>query len=139
MAEYTKPLPNATEKFKEYWAGCKQRRLLIQRCKACGMYRWYPRYMCGNCSSLDTEWAEVRGRGKIYSYVTVYRSPLPAFRDDVPYTNVVVELDDIPYIRMLGRLIDCQPEEAKIGMPVEVVFDDATEEVTLPKWKPASS
>ncbi len=139
MAEYTKPLPDVAEKFTEYWTGCKQHKLLVQRCKACGTYRWYPRYMCGDCGSLDTEWTEVKGRGKVYTYVIVYRSPLASFKDEVPYSTVVVELDDVPSVRMLGRLINYPPEEVKIGMPVEVFFDDVTEEVTLANWQPVSS
>ncbi len=138
MAEYIKPLPDFAEKFKEFWAGCKQHKLLVQRCKDCRRYRWYPRPVCGNCGSFDTEWVEVSGRGKIYSYVIVYRTPLQAFRDDTPYTTVVVELDNIPYVRMLGRFTNCPAEKVRIGMPVEVSFDDVTKEVTLANWQPAS-
>ena len=134
MAEYNKPLPDVN-KFKEFWEGCKQHKLMVQRCKSCGTYQWYPRLMCGNCGSFDVEWSELKGQGKVYSYVIVHRPPMAAFKDDVPYTNVIVEMDDVPYIRMQARLIDCPPEEVKIGMPVESVFEDVTEEVTLPRFR----
>lgn len=139
MAEYTKPLPNVKEKFQEYWAGCKQHKLTVQKCRACGTYRWYPRPVCGNCGSTDTEWAEVRGRGTIYSYSTIHRPPAPEFKDDVPYTIAIVALDDYPEIRIAMRLLDTKPEDVKIGIPVEVVFQDVTPEVTLPMWKPVSA
>ncbi|MCH8088263.1 MAG: thiolase, partial [Chloroflexi bacterium] len=32
---------------------------------------------------------------------------------------------------------DPTPENIKIGMAVEVVFDDVTDDTTLPKFKPA--
>ena len=32
--------------------------------------------------------------------------------------------------------VGCKPEEVKIGMKVQVVFEDVTEEITLPKFKP---
>jgi hypothetical protein len=38
---------------------------------------------------------------------------------------------------MLTNIVACAPDAVRIGMPVEVVFDDATSSVTLPKFKPA--
>jgi len=38
---------------------------------------------------------------------------------------------------MLSNVIECKPEEVKIGMPVTVVFDDVSPEFSLPKFKPA--
>ena len=64
MSEYTKPLPDVN-KFKEFWEGCKQHKLMVQKCNACGTYRWYPRPVCGNCGSMDTGWAELNGKGKM--------------------------------------------------------------------------
>jgi hypothetical protein len=34
--------------------------------------------------------------------------------------------------------VEFDDEHIKIGMAVEVTFDDVTDEVTLPKFKPAS-
>ena len=52
----------------------------------------------------------------------------------VPYVVALIELEGIG-VRMISNIIDCQPEEVKIGMKVEVVFDDVTEKVTLPKFR----
>jgi uncharacterized OB-fold protein len=46
-----------------------------------------------------------------------------------------VELDE--GVKMLTNVVDCRPEDVKIGMPVEVVYDDVTPEVTLAKFRPA--
>lgn len=137
MAEYIKPLPDYKEEFPEYWAGTKQHKLLIQRCRACLTFRWYPRPVCGNCGSFDYDWTEVKGRGNLFSYSTVHRPPMAEFKGDVPYTVAIVELDEVSNVRLLGRLLDCPPERVKIGMPVEVSYQDVTPEVTLPCWKPA--
>ncbi|MBT5665114.1 MAG: hypothetical protein HOJ06_07225, partial [Rhodospirillaceae bacterium] len=37
---------------------------------------------------------------------------------------------------MMTNIVECDPESVKIGMAVTVVFDDVTDEVTLPKFKP---
>jgi hypothetical protein len=63
---------------------------------------------------------------------------LPAFRDEVPYAVVLVELDEDPGLRLLGNLRACAPAEIQAQMPVEVVFEDAATDVTLAHWRPAA-
>ena len=58
----------------------------------------------------------------------------PGFAAEVPYAVVVVELEEGG--RILSNLIGCPMRDIAIGMPVEVVFDDVTPEVTLPKFRP---
>jgi hypothetical protein len=38
---------------------------------------------------------------------------------------------------MMTNIVDCDPGSVRIGMAVTVTFDDVTEEVTLPKFRPA--
>ena len=47
----------------------------------------------------------------------------------------VVQLDEGP--RMMTNVVGCAPEDVKIGMPVQVEYDDVTPEITLAKFKPA--
>lgn len=137
MSQYDKPLPQITPQARELWEGCRKHKLLIQRCLACGTLRHYPRIMCPNCSSWDTEWVEVSGKGKIYSWTVAHQAFHPAFIDEVPYASVIVELDE--GVRLVTNIVDAKPGELYIGMPVEVVFQDATSEITLPKFKKSSS
>jgi hypothetical protein len=58
----------------------------------------------------------------------------PGFASEVPYAVVVIELEE--GARLVSNLVDCHPGEIRAGMPVEVVFDDVTPEVTLPKFRP---
>ena len=48
----------------------------------------------------------------------------------------VVELEE--GARMPTNIVidDPTPENVSIGMPVEVIFDDITDEISLPKFKP---
>jgi uncharacterized OB-fold protein len=79
------------------------------------------------------EWAPSEGIGTIYSWVTYRESPHPAFK--APYSVVLVELKE--GVRLISNMVDTAPEEISIGMPVEVVFDEVAEGVTLPRFKRA--
>jgi len=133
---YEKPLPQPDPDSLRFWDGCREHRLLVQQCKQCGTYRFPPGSMCCMCQSMDHEWVDVEGKGVLYSWTVVHYSPHRAFSRDVPYTVAYVELGAPRTIRMCGNLVDCENEAIYGGMPVELVFDDVTSEVTLPKWKP---
>jgi uncharacterized OB-fold protein len=139
-ADYNKPLPQPDSDSKRFWDGCKEHKLFIQKCSNCGTYRFPAKPMCFNCQSMDFGWEEVKGCGKIYNWVIVHYSPKEhGFSGDVPYAVVYVQLDGHKSMRMCGNLIDCKNEDIYPDMPVEVVFDDVTQEVTLPKWRPVKS
>ncbi len=75
---------------------------------------------------------ESSGRGTVYSMTTVYRPQRPEF--EVPYTVAIVELEEGWH--MLTNLVDCPPEEMRVGLPVEVTFRRMSDEVTLPLFRP---
>ncbi len=135
MADYQKPLPVVNEDTREYWAACQRHELLIQQCRACGRFQFYPRGICAHCLSEDLAWAKASGKGEVYSFSVVQRPPTKAFAADVPYTIAVVELAE--GVRMMTNIVDCPPDQVRIGMPVEVVFEDVTAEISLPKFRPA--
>jgi uncharacterized OB-fold protein len=76
-----------------------------------------------------------KGTGKIYTFTVTHQNQAAGFRESLPYVLAWVELDE--GLKMLTNVVDCSPEQVKIGMPVEVVFDDVTPQVTLPKFRPA--
>jgi len=133
MTTYTKPLPVLEGLAGEFYAFCKQRELRFQRCSGCGTWRHVPREMCAECGSWEWRWEKASGRGTVFTWTVAARAMHPAFADSAPYAPVVVALDE--GVRLLSQVVDCAPEALQIGMPVEVVFDDVTEEVTLPKFK----
>jgi len=138
MAEdkkHKKALPRIDEESKGFWEACQRHELYVQQCRACGARRYYPRALCPTCLSGDTDWALSSGRGTVYTYTVTYQNQAAGFRDALPYVLAYVELDD--GMRLLTNIVDCAPDAVRIGMPVEVVFDDVTPEVTLPKFKPA--
>ena len=130
------PLPIPIIDNQEFWDGCKKHEFRIQQCKSCGTLRHYPRPACHNCASFDTEWVKVGGRGKVYSYTIAYHPFHPYFADKIPYPVVVVELDGAPGVRMASNMVDCPVEDIKVGMAVDVVWEDVSEEHTLYKFRP---
>ena len=133
---YNKPLPVADIDTKDFWAGCKEHKLLIPKCTECGRYVFPPGPMCPECQSTKFENEEVEGKGVIYNWIIVNYSPHPEFVGDVPYAVIWVELDAPKRIILCGNIKECKNEDICAGMPVEVVFDDVTPETTLPQWKP---
>jgi uncharacterized OB-fold protein len=131
----SKPLPRIDEESKGYWEACQRRELVVQRCGACGTLRHYPRALCPRCLSDAVEWVRCSGRGTVYTYTVTYQNQAPGFRDQLPYVLAYVELAE--GVRLLTNIVDCAPEAVRIGMPVAVVFEDATAAVTLPKFRPA--
>ena len=57
--------------------------------------------------------------------------------DDVPYITALVELDEGVLVPTNIVGVDPEPNNVTIGMPVEVVFEKISEEITLPKFTPA--
>jgi uncharacterized OB-fold protein len=108
--------------------------LRIQKCAACGHHQFFPRIYCSQCFSDRVEWIKVSGRAKVATFTIVRRPVSPAFADDVPYVVALVTLDEGP--TMMTNIVGCAPEKVAMGMPVEVIFDDWTEEISVPKFKP---
>lgn len=133
-APASKPVPVPTRETRPYWEGCKSHELRIQRCAACGHYQFYPRLYCTACMSDTVEWVKASGGGKVLSFTIVYRPVTQAFAADVPYVVALITLDEGP--QLMSNVLGCPPEKVHIGMPVEVTFEDWTEEISVPKFKP---
>jgi uncharacterized OB-fold protein len=116
-----------------FWEGAKEHKLVFQRCRQCGRWVHPPRPACPKCGSFEKEWAPSSGKGTIYSWVTYLDSPHPGFK--APYSVVLVEMEE--GMRLISNMVDAGPDEIAIGMPVEVVFDDVAEGLTLPKFRKA--
>lgn len=133
-APYTKPLPQTEPEAKPYWDYLQKHRLHVQRCQACARFFFPPSDYCPNCLSDRVDWAPVSGRGRVYASVTMHRAYRPAYEAEVPYNVSIVELEE--GARVWTNVTGCEPSEVVCGMPVEVVYDDVTPEVTLARFRP---
>lgn len=140
MTDYAKPLPKMTDESRPFWEGLRANELRIQRCSDCARFRFPPQKMCRHCHSVDSHWDAVSGTGSVYSFtVPSQTSPgeMPARGFDYPFAVALIELDGTDGVRIASNLIECAIDAIAIGMPVRVAFEKATDEVTLPKFRPA--
>jgi uncharacterized OB-fold protein len=133
-----KPLPAITTEAKPFWDAAAQNKLVMQHCNDCGAWVWTPRPLCNECGSERIEWTPMSGKGEIYSFTVIRqvvgRAASQAFQQDIPYVIAWVDLDEGP--RMITNIVDCPVENVTLGMKVAVVFEQASKDVWLPKFKP---
>ena len=134
MSAPTKPLPQISPAMVPFFAAARRHQLVAQRCNGCGAFRFPARELCAHCLSRDASWVPVSGRGTVFSVVVMHQAYHPGFAAEVPYAVVVVELDEGP--RLISNVVGVEPHAITIGMPVEVVFENVSPEVTLPKFRP---
>ena len=134
MKEYKKPLPQPTPWSKPFWDGCKRHELLIQKCQDCKKPIFYPKLYCPHCLSLNLEWMKCSGKGKVYSFTTVHLYGPTEFSQDTPYVIAVVRLQE--GVSMMSNIVDCPPDKVKCDIEVEVVFEEVTPDITLPRFRP---
>jgi len=136
--EYAKILPVPDPDSRAFWDACKQHQLKAQRCSKCGRFRWPPNSVCPGCFSWDFEWVQLSGRGVVESFVVPHDVRAPGFKDEAPYVVAHIVMDGTDgNVRITSNVIGCSWEDVRVGMPVEVTFEDATEDITLHKFKPA--
>jgi uncharacterized OB-fold protein len=128
-----RPVPVADEDTKPFWDYCKQHEFRLQKCNSCGKLRFPVSPICPHCLGMEFGWEKLSGKGEVYSFVVVHRRYHPAFQ--VPYVVAIVEVEQ--GLRMITNVVGCKPDEVKVGMKVQVTFDDVSPEFSLPKFKPA--
>lgn len=128
-----KPLPQISDDA-PFWEAASRHELRMQECEACGYVRWPPSPVCPECWAEAHSWTELSGRGTVNTWVVYHREYFPAFADELPYNVAEIELEEGP--RYLANVVECENDDIYRGMPVEVVFEDVTDEVTLPKFRP---
>ena len=133
MSEYKKPLPTITDVNRPFWEGCREGKLKMQKCRACGHIRYPISHVCPDCLSYDFDWTSLSGRGEVFSYVVFHQLYNKAFAEDVPYNVALVQLEEGP--RMYSNVVGVDNDAVKVGDKLEVTFDPVTPEVTIPRFR----
>ena len=126
--------PDVTPLDAPFWDALRRHELVVQRCDECGQRRFVPSERCHRCASPSATWTPVSGGATVYTYSVVHRAPTPAYQADAPYAIAYVELVEGP--RMPTRLVEVDTDAVEIGMPVEVVFEDVDDGLTLYRFRP---
>ena len=130
------PSPDAVTQF--FWDGVARHELWIQRCQSCGHYVHYPKVLCRFCQSDDLAGEQVSGRATLYTWTIAVQPFHPFYVDRIPYVVATVELVEQPGLMFMSQIVDCAEEDLRIGLPLEVVFEQLGPGLTLPFFTPAA-
>jgi uncharacterized OB-fold protein len=140
--KWTKPWPSIDADIEAFWNALREHRFVLFRCQTCGAWYW-PKAYCRNKNHPNEpfmgnlDWEVASGRGKVFAVNVHHWSFHPAFREEVPYAYAVIELDEGPLIS--STIVDIDPTAVKVGMPVEIVYEDHPNEgFSLPRFKPVA-
>lgn len=128
-----RPAPRHFSFSEPYWEGTRERKLLLQYCRASGRYQFYPRPISVVTGGRDLEWREVSGRGEIFSY-TVARIGRPPFADKEPYLIATVTLDE--GVNIIANVIGCSLDQMAIGMRVRPAWAPLPDGTNLLLFEP---
>ena len=130
-----KPLPAIDDLTRPFWQAAARDQLMIQCCQECGYLNHPPRPVCDACLSQRLEFVPVSGLGTIYSYTVMHQPNVAGFEKEIPYINMLVELDEQPRLFMVSYLPMSEHDKIRIGGRVEVTFEKVDDEITLPQFR----
>jgi uncharacterized protein len=130
-----KPIPIPDDLTRPFWEAAKERRLVVQRCAACGYYNHPPRNVCDACLAQNLQFEEVSGAGRIHSFTVMHQRDVPGFEAEAPFINIVIELQEQQMLLMISNLPISDRERVRIGAPVQVDFEDRGNSVIVPQFR----
>ncbi len=111
------PQPVPDEDSAGFWEALDDGRLAVCRCRQCRRWLQPPLERCPRCDG-ETGFEPVAGTGELHSFIVVHQPAIPGYRDKLPYTVALVELDEQRGLRLPGRLVGADPGDVKIGQRV---------------------
>jgi uncharacterized OB-fold protein len=128
-------LPALTPENEHFWTGGAQGALRFLRCTACRQLIHPPAPLCPECLSRSLEVATVSGRGIVHTYTINHQAWFPGMI--TPFVIAIVELAEQPGLRLTTNLVNCPVDRVKIGMPVQVVFENR-DPIWIPLFEPVA-
>ena len=118
-----------------FWQAAAEHRLVVPRCTSCGTYRLPPAPFCFNCRAQEVEWIDHDGAGEIYSFTVIRHAVIPQVADALPFVAAVVELPGTGGCRLVGNVVDCDPDDVRIGLPVTLDWYDVRAGESVPVFR----
>lgn len=132
---YIKPLPTIDNWNRGFWAAAREEKLAAPHCQDCGKIFFPPGACCPHCLSQNLGWKALSGRGTVESWTVFHQLYYKGFADELPYNVAVVRLDE--GISLMSNIVGVARDGLSSGMKVQVCFEQATDDITLPKFRPA--
>lgn len=135
MSLATRPRPLVDNWNRPFWNACRERRLVLQRCKGTGTCFFPPAPVSPFTGRPEWEWIDASGKGELWSFVVFHQNYFDGMKDEIPYPVAMVKLDEGPYL--LTNLEGVTADRARIGMRMAVRFVDGPDGFVLPQFGPA--
>jgi uncharacterized OB-fold protein len=123
---------------KPFWEAAKEEHLVLPRCGSCGHYRLPPSCFCPECTSQKVDWVAHSGKGILYSYTVIERTPFPGEVPNFLYAPVVVEFPDAGNVRLIGTLIGVAAKDIRVDMAVKTAWSTVRDGWKVPVFVPDS-
>ena len=133
------PRPVPTMDDAGFWAGCSEKVLRFEACADCGTLRHPPTPVCPVCRSTAVEWRDAPEEAEVYTYTVVHHASHPAVKSRLPYVGAVVIFPQMPGVRLVTNITDCDPSSISIGMPVRLWWDDIGGGMYVPRFRPTDA
>ena len=127
-------LPTLDEPSAFFWTSGRDGTLRFLQCTDCSYLVHPPAPICPKCHGRSTAPAAVSGRATVHSF-TVNHQPWDGNAE--PYVIGLVEIAEQPDVRLTTNIVGIDPDDVRIGMPVEVVFEDHAP-VFVPLFRPVA-
>jgi uncharacterized OB-fold protein len=126
-------LPSLTAETRDYWTGGRDDQLLIQRCDVCARWQHPPTASCVECAGTVTA-QPVSGEAEIFTFTVNHHAYNPAVPP--PYVIAIVELAEQAGLRLVTNIVDCSPDDVRIGQAVRARFEP-NGDIFVPVFAPA--
>ena len=135
MSKATRWLPEPDEYNQPFFDGARAGELRMQCCSDCSGWMYPVKKRCQHCGSTDLAWRVVSGRGTLYSHARLQRVYHPRHEGRLPLIMAWIDLEE--GVRIPSNLVDCDPADAKVGMAVQVTFEQFPDGAAIPVFRPA--
>ena len=110
-----KNIPNLDSPVSEFHhQSIRNGQFMLQKCKSCSTFQFYPRSFCITCDATELEWVEASGHGVIYSSTTVRRKAELGGDFNVS----LIDLEE--GVRVMGNVIGLDPNHGAIDIKVKL-------------------
>jgi uncharacterized protein len=130
----TKPAPIPDAASAPFFDGADAGRLMLQHCTTCNEWSWPVRERCPHCFAAALEWRQASGQGMLYTFTIMHQVMNPGFASAVPYN--VAQVDLAEGVRVTSNVVGIDNDAIRIGMELQVVFEEVGDGVSIPKFRP---
>lgn len=109
---------------------------MFQRCADCGAVRHPPMPVCPECRSFADDWVAATEDAALYTFTVIHHANHDALRDAVPYNAAVVIFPALQNVRLVTNIVDAAPHDLRIGMPLDLVWEEPAPGRVLPRFRP---